>query len=638
MIKTTRTCPHWLLQLVVAGAVLLGVGAHAVVLDDDARRTITLDDGTEITLIGEVHRGAGKRGYYYLPNRLRTSVTEDGRPEFLFVKFITDQAEGGVSGALMHFLLQWGLTVQQEQELRNKLENLDENAELKGAVQMFAASGDEATFEVISAVLADEQMTQARITSGSAPLIPGGKVAVAARLDPNGGQLLATTFEEDSAITDVSAVLTMAYETQLPAAKGSVYADWSRMMEESESIEASYKENYEWVDDAEGCWLFFRCDKLVKTYSYDEIESQYKHLVENNYIRFEFEERLADERVARIREAFIQYFINTMSEPAPPPPRRPEDGEGDAIPDIRQGHEYTYTRERTSRTMERKTQRFSMEYKLTVRWPHQVVGNMKSWYAVASEFPDLVQAVNLDDPFFQRRDVIFMLDLDSHGMFEDEINHVTVDIEKPREDGAWQENVTMNAETIEDSGVSSRVTYARGEDRNTDDYRYRVQWSFRGTGAYPRNPQWQTSSWEGVTLTAPLVARTIELEGDLAELEASGLTRVTAQVRYPRLGREVEENIPLSVARGEPLVEKTIYMDRDARGYAYRLVLNHRRFDKMALPWSARVSDDYIYALIPDELLEATEPEEPSVLEAVEAAGEAVDNVLSEFEDLLGGS
>ena len=84
--------------------------AHAQALDGDNRVSITLNDGTEVTLLGKAKTGKNNDftgDYYYLPTGLRLSSRPDGVPEFLFMKYTTekDAAAGGVQGALMHFLM-----------------------------------------------------------------------------------------------------------------------------------------------------------------------------------------------------------------------------------------------------------------------------------------------------------------------------------------------------------------------------------------------------------------------------------------------------------------------------------------------------------------------------------------------------
>ena len=150
---------------------------------------------------------------------------------------------------------------------------------------------------------------------------------------------------------------------------------------------------------------------------------------------------------------------------------------------------------------------------------------------------------------------------------------------------------------------------------------------------FPASPPWTRGSWEGVTLAPPVVPRTIEVEADLDELKASDIARVTAQVRYLQFGEEMSTNIHVSPARDEPLVEQKIFTDRDTKGYAYRLILNHKQKGKFATAWEPKVNDDYIYATIPEDLFE--EPEYKRA--ADEITESASEKVLDKFRDLIGG-
>ncbi len=87
-------------------------------------------------------------------------------------------------------------------------------------------------------------------------------------------------------------------------------------------------------------------------------------------------------------------------------------------------------------------------------------------------------------------------------------------------------------------------------------------------------------------------------------MAANDITRVTVQIHYPQFGAEKEQNIHLSPAKAEALVAQKIFVDRGSKGYAYRLVINHKTEGKLALPWSAQVGDDYIYAAVPEDLLQ----------------------------------
>jgi len=57
----------------------------------------------------------------------------------------------------------------------------------------------------------------------------------------------------------------------------------------------------------------------------------------------------------------------------------------------------------------------------------------------------------------------------------------------------------------------------------------------------------------------------------------------------------------------------------------------------MATPWSAKVGDDYIYAVIPKDMLEQPELKAVAKTAALDAATSAKEKVLNKFAELLGG-
>ena len=80
--------------------------------------------------------------------------------------------------------------------------------------------------------------------------------------------------------------------------------------------------------------------------------------------------------------------------------------------------------------------------------------------------PKCVAAVNLNDPFFQHRDINFILDLDAKEMFDEAVNYVTVNVRKKRSDRPpFDDRVTIDAKHLKEKGITATVTYARGEDK-----------------------------------------------------------------------------------------------------------------------------------------------------------------------------
>lgn len=631
--------------VLLAACLAAAAPARAVILDDENKIDVVLKDNTHVTLYGQATSSPGVQtaNYYYMPVNLHLSQRPDGTPEFLFLKFTTEKRaeQGGVNGGLMHFLMEWGLTPDQEKELGEAIKQKNPKAVLMGAVPLEAETGDGGSFQIISGTLSDDKMATKLVSSGKAPLVPGGKCAAASRLTAEGAQLLAASFEKARSITDLSIALNFGYTTLTPAARGTITFDWSKLETHFDSLGAAYTRKQTSTSKSGGSFLFFSWDsyKPEYSYSYDEMHKHFDYLVESQVVKIQFDELVSDERVAKVREAFFQYFLNAMAEPAPPSQPAPaSDKEKEGSPNIQYGDRYVYNKQSFERAFSQKTKRISLNYRMAIRRPFQLVGNLASWYDGVRDNPKCVAAVNLNDPFYAHRDIDFILDLDAKDMFEQEANYVTVNVRKKRSTGnPFEDHVTIDSKYLKDHGINAVMTYARADDKDADVYEYQAQWSFRGGKVYPPNPDWEKGSWEGVTLAAPIVPRTIEVEGDLDAMKASDITRITAQIHYQKFGQEVEENFSLSPAKNEPLISKKLFMDRDAKGYAYRLIVDHKTDGKLATAWSAKVADDYIYAAIPKDMLEQPDLKAVAKTMAMDATTSAKDKVLAKFTELLGG-
>ena len=111
--------------------------AGAVVLDDTARVEVKLPNGATVLLFGEyTKRNGGKpTKFYYLPANLELAKYEDGTAQFLFLKFTGDDTSIP-QGALMHFLMTWGLSEPDKNLVQTRLRKFYPNAQIAGAVPM----------------------------------------------------------------------------------------------------------------------------------------------------------------------------------------------------------------------------------------------------------------------------------------------------------------------------------------------------------------------------------------------------------------------------------------------------------------------------------------------------------------------
>ena len=643
---------HYALSIILF-LIMFGTSFKAVKaqpLDADNRVTVTLDDGTKVTLLGKAKTGRNNNftgEYYYLPVGLRLSKSANGTPDFLFIKYTTekDESAGGVQGAILHFLMQWGLTGQQvaeaETKLKAKLEEKKKNprfGKLFGTVTKVKIMGPadvqpipEGSFQIYSASLSDPASSKL-IQSGRAPALEGGKAVVASKMDKNTAQLFAASLEKTSSISDLSVTLNYQYSVMLPAIKASVVINWKKVSETMDSLSTVYRHTYK-------SKRTFWHKTSSSTYSYDEMHEMYQKSIDNKSIQVNIEDRsLGDETSAMILQAFMDYFTNALTDKDTSiPPVAPEGDKSDENLNNKKGNYYRINKVKFEKRVQTGRETISLNYRRAVPKYIDVTGNLRSWYDEVKDNPKCVTSVNLNDPFFEHRTISFIIDGDVNDIFSDVVNYVNIEVRKKRSSGNdFSDRITVDKKYINENGVTVNFTYARGEDTNPDVFEYRTQWSLRGGKIFPQNAPWIKGDWGGIDLYPPVKIRNIEFEADPDEMKDRGITRVTAQVRYMQFGKEEETNIHISAAKGEPLVEKKIFIDKDTKGYAYRLVINHKTKGKLILPWQVRMNDDYIYATIPEELDdEGSEMFKEAKKEADDVVSKAKENVLDKFSELF---
>lgn len=651
-----KTRNFWKLSTVLFALLWMAIVTHGQILDYQNKVTITLSDGTPVTLYGRASNTKASGGdgyiftgdYYYLPVNMRLSRKEDGTPQFLMLKYTTDEtaAAGGVQGGLIHFLMEWGLTPEQERELDQKLKaKISElsrgnplfatisTPKVMGAVDLTAEAGS--SFRVISAILNDAEMAPKLISSGKAPVIEGAKVAVASKLDKNGAQLLAATLEKNRSISDVSLEMSFKYTLLFPAVRGKITVDWSKWETAYESFKAKYRH-----DDKD------TKDGGDDTYSYEEVKNMYTTAIESKAFVFDIDKAVVGDATAdKIVEEFMNVMVTALTDKADSD-ERPEpasDEEKQADPNIKYGNRYKFNKTKFESHYSRRVEVYNLNYRLAVPKEIVITENLAAWYDGVRDNKKCVASINLNDKFYQHRDINLILSEGSEQLIGKEVNYVTVNVRKKRNDGNdFLKSVTVDREYLKKNGVRTNLTYARGEDSNDEVYEYQTQWSFNDGQVYPEPSPWIKGTWEGLALAVPVKPRHIELEANIEDLKAAGITRATLQMRYMKLGKEVESNIPITTSKDESLVKTTIFTDPDTRGYAYRLVYNHKEEGKLATEWDAKINDDYVYANIPEEFKDKTSEIFRKAIEIGKEVSMGEDGetpttkVLDKFKDVIG--
>ena len=104
-------------------------------LDGDSLQPVSLKDGTSVILC---RSNDDPTAYYYLPKDLTLS-RRNGIPEISLMIYTNENKE--ITGGILHVLLTWGLSEDQEKELQQHITTLDSVGILRGAADIALNTG-----------------------------------------------------------------------------------------------------------------------------------------------------------------------------------------------------------------------------------------------------------------------------------------------------------------------------------------------------------------------------------------------------------------------------------------------------------------------------------------------------------------
>lgn len=550
------------------------------------------------------------KNYYYLPANPRVSVDSEGTPKFSMIRFVTDKTmeAGGAEGAIIHFLVEYGLTQQQQKEVQEILGRKVKGATLQGAVPLEAgAEGN--SFNIVSATLTDEGFTSTLVTSGKAPVMEGQAVAVAARLDDYGATLLGKSLEQPT--TDISVVFDLKYVVKLPAYDIEIVIDYEKYHEmESEYIHTKDKTTTKRKRYWDPKWYntFNISTRKATTLTEAEQKKAIDFLRETGMVTFVYHQNIPDGDKEIVESGLYQLVLESFFDMQDRLGQPSEEEIAGADPDetdqetlearrkeAAKVNHYRYTMFQRKEITRKSKQTLSLK-KVKARYEnHTMTGNVGAWYEKYKDNPAVVAEVNLDDPFFQRRELRFVIDNEAYDIFKEMVNYAVIQVQVPGKEDPFE--VTIDRNYLETNGQTATLSYARMGDDDAEPFKYATQWSLRGGYLYPREPQWQEGEMMAVTLAAPVRPMVVEAEADLAEFETMGMARVSVELRYKRFGKvHIDRNgLFLATASGQPVVNHVIYHDAEEDGLEFRLVYYHKKLGRIVENEWQPVHGGYIY-------------------------------------------
>lgn len=471
--------------------------------------------------------------WYYLPDEPRIAEKANGAPEFSLVKYTspaesvgggTDGITAAQGGGVLHLLARYGVT---DARLAAALEVLREEDDRKedrivGPIQYRSGS-----FALISSV-ADPSGGMARRVSGTgrAPLLEGGKAAVSVALTPQGSSFLWKSF--DMATPDVSLAFSLEMEGYRTPYEAELLVDWDRVFEhEALDVEAKI-----YIIGA-------------------EVEMVVDDLFTTGAVTIDVKGESAN--LDAILESAHSKITDLLFDPSPPQEAAAEHRDGGSAGNLldrvlgSSGRSsrinlfagYELTKKRRSGKG-----RISMRQQRAERLFILLTGNIGP---IAKKWGDdtrFFKAINLEDPTFRQREVVFSFDGDAAD-FAQVVNHLVIQVKKEHGDGTvTMREAALDPARLQRDGNSLVFAYPNAGDADLDawlDYSWRAVWSFRGARSHDTG--WKEADAFAIALRPPYQVQTVLFEGEPGMLLDAGVRSVLATVAWDFLGEKKSERL-----------------------------------------------------------------------------------------------
>jgi hypothetical protein len=484
--------------------------------------------------------------YYYLPTAPRVSTRKDGGLELSIVKFIDPQGE--TSGGLFHMLITFTLPDDELEALREALKKENSKARLLGPVPL--RQEEEGSFNIISGTLTDKGFTSTLVSSGRAPVTPGAKAAVAAKLTPHGATLLWESMSRPT--SDVSVALHTYYEAAMPSFRAKIFADVSTVYTH-----------------------FSRIFNKQEAYDRTQVREVVDELIRTGDIQVDVLDRLPDDKANQAMQSLVDLVTNKLAEiifdtktgfTAVPKkeqavskgqlPGRQKKGWLAKLFTSTGNQKYVTDNQlviKDRKDINRAVFSINLTRRSVIKVSLDTAGNISGLYEAFKDNPEMFRVVDLADPAFQKRELYFRVDGDYTGAFEKIMNFAGVSIRKTYSDHADATGeLLFTREDIRDGKPGKNWRYARlGEESDRWlDYDYRVTWSIKGqhTVRQPKaEDEWLHGNDPVITLAPPLQRLDLEIDADRFLFEDAGMRSATLEVRYKVFGKKQTDR--LSVLR-----------------------------------------------------------------------------------------
>lgn len=527
---------------------------------------VFIDQGVQAAGLWCFPVAASPRQYVYLPTSARLASDEAGRPQFSFVRYVTNAPGAGAAsqavtnaggGGILHFLVLYetppAVVEAAQQSLRRTLK--DDAVVLRGPVIF-----KEGRFALVSSILNPSSGSASRrvLATGNAPVVEGNRLALSFDLQPHEASLLMQSFAVQT--PDVSLVFDMTFQGLSDAYDAELSIDWAEV-NRSEAFKAG------------GSLYFVSAD----------VERTLHDLQRTNAIKLRSQG--GDAAMEGLLSTVYNKLLELMFRPVEPE-RVPAEARGglmdalSALVDTRTGP--LASRNTTGfglaaayKLRELKTSGTSVlnfNHRAAVERHSFITFNIGDFHRRYGRDANYFRAVNTDDPTFQQREVHVVVDGALLPDFDRYINNVSVTLRKVHQNGAetLRELVLNREQAIRPDRKVLVYGWNEDDDRRAwREYTYRTNWSFKGGGSY--RTDWATNDSPAINLFAPYERRTVQFVGDPSTLRDKGVRAVVMQLEHSFFGARRRQQLVLRPDQPAEEQRLEVILPQDQFSYDYTI-------------------------------------------------------------------
>lgn len=580
--------------------------------------------GENITVFAEIINNSDdfSNNYYYLPANLRVAKKDNNEPQFIFGNYQTD--DGSYQSGILHFLVEWGLTKEQELELQSEIRRKTGNnrAIVKGiATSNNTAANSKQKYYITSAMLNQKNTidsTQTLLKGNTVSISGGQKAAIATSLNNLQSEMFWTQIEKETAVVDLSLAYTYQYDLRYKALSAEITFNYSRL----DSLVREVRDS-KIVTRRRDTDIFFlgivpfgrsrkKIDKIVRT----RTDSLIHVLETNKIVEIDIDNTAVGEDkklVAELTKQFIELFLQNIgtlvdvvnSNDSLQTPEVGYENIDDGISwefdadlyhkKVQQGKETYKLRSRSTITKQESTPAINLS-----DWMEDIrnaTGDKYIFTEILNDPNFKTKHINVEIPSIYSP--LFNTDNGEPGSNVSSQKYfnlsLEVILEKEREnDTNFKHTEQFNSNLNSKAGLTRTISYSTANSREPYRFRYKPIWTYAyyNRGVIVKEGEWQENDGEQfkITIAPNLHHQTIQFEIDDAtksDLKDSlKATNVVLELAY--INNDVRQVRRLNFPPTAGVTSSAdIFLDPSSSGIMSRIIISRRYKGKLATEWQS---------------------------------------------------